>query len=224
MSVGIFTIAAYKDEKFTDKVGSLQMQLNPESSTWSHQKTDKEAVDTLLTKGLGHRCLTCEFLLDSTGALPFASQVIAKGATKGAKIDLATTVKYLRQFTCDYEGEIHGEHYLIVYWGDNIFKCLLADLKIEFTLFDTTGIPLRAKCKMHFRQFMSDEAAQNTKKNSSPDMSHVYITKPGDTLPQISHRIYGSPRYYLQLAKENQLIYFRELKAGTRIMIPRLSQ
>ena len=44
----------------------------------------------------------------------------------------------------------------------------------------------------------------------------------GDTLDRLCHRIYGDPRYYLQVAEANKLGNFRKLVPGTTLVFPPL--
>jgi nucleoid-associated protein YgaU len=46
----------------------------------------------------------------------------------------------------------------------------------------------------------------------------------GDTLPLMCYRIYGDPKYYLQVAEANGLDNFRRLKPGTDIFFPPLEK
>jgi nucleoid-associated protein YgaU len=53
-------------------------------------------------------------------------------------------------------------------------------------------------------------------------MTHVRLVKEGDTLPALTREIYGDYRYYLEVARVNQLDDFRSLEPGTRLFFPPL--
>jgi len=46
------------------------------------------------------------------------------------------------------------------------------------------------------------------------------MVKEGDNLPLMTYRIYGDPKYYLEVAKANGIANFRKLKAGQMIVFP----
>jgi len=45
----------------------------------------------------------------------------------------------------------------------------------------------------------------------------------GDTLPYLCYSIYGDSSYYLDIAKLNNILYFRDLIPGTQLVFPPLS-
>ena len=51
-----------------------------------------------------------------------------------------------------------------------------------------------------------------------------YIIKENDTLQSISREVYGTPEYYLEIAKVNRLVNFRKLKTGSSIKLPSLDK
>lgn len=93
-------------------------------------------------------------------------------------------------------------------------------MDITFKLFKPDGTPLRATAKAKFKGFVEDNLRIAQENNSSPDLTHVRIVKEGDTLPLMTHRIYGDSKYYLEVAKANQISNFRKLKVGQQIFFP----
>jgi hypothetical protein len=55
-------------------------------------------------------------------------------------------------------------------------------------------------------------------KPSSPDLTHTRTTIAGDTLPLMTNKIYGTPKYYIEVAKKNKIFNFRKLKDGVPIL------
>ena len=58
----------------------------------------------------------------------------------------------------------------------------------------------------------------------SPDLTHVRLVKAGDTLPAMCFKIYGDPRFYLEVARANGLDNFAKLVPGTRVFFPPLQK
>ncbi|MEM7380400.1 MAG: LysM peptidoglycan-binding domain-containing protein, partial [Bacteroidota bacterium] len=95
---------------------------------------------------------------------------------------------------------------------------------IEYKLFNKEGKPLRATLKCEFREFKEDEQRVKEENKQSPDLSHVRIAEAGDSLPLMCFKIYGDPKYYLEVARANELTHFRKLKQGQRLLFPPLDK
>jgi nucleoid-associated protein YgaU len=46
------------------------------------------------------------------------------------------------------------------------------------------------------------------------------MVKAGDTLPLMTEEIYGDDKYYLEVARINNITSFRQLQPGTEIFFP----
>lgn len=55
-------------------------------------------------------------------------------------------------------------------------------------------------------------------------MTHIRKVTAGDSLPLMTHRIYGDPNYYLQVAKVNGLVNFRRLASNLDLRFPPLRE
>jgi nucleoid-associated protein YgaU len=93
-------------------------------------------------------------------------------------------------------------------------------MDITFKLFSPDGKPLRATANAKFTGFIEDNLRTAIENNSSPDLTHVRIVTEGDTLPLMTHRIYGDSKYYLEVAKANRISNFRKLRVGQQIFFP----
>jgi nucleoid-associated protein YgaU len=69
---------------------------------------------------------------------------------------------------------------------------------------------------------MSKEEEALRANRSSPDMSHLIEVKAGDTLPLLCYRVYRDSSYYLEVARQNKLTDFRDLKPGSKLHFPPL--
>ena len=105
-----------------------------------------------------------------------------------------------------------------------MFKGALTEMNIEFKLFKPDGTPIRAVAKAKFTGFVEDDLRAAKENNKSPDLTHLRTVKEGDTLPLMSFRIYGDSKYYLEVAKVNNIINFRKLKTGQEIFFPPLQK
>jgi len=165
--------------------------------------------------------LKLELLLDGTGvtddiALPPGPAMQSVSQRVEAFLEIA--------FHC--QGGIHQPNFLEVSWGtlwkDGSFKCRLVSVDVNYTRFDRAGKPLRAKLDVILRSDTTWEEQVRQTNPQSPDLTHLVTVIEGDTLPQLSQRVYGSPDYVSYIARFNQLDDLRFLKPGTKLSFPPL--
>jgi hypothetical protein len=216
------------------------VQVNPSSYTlnhvlhYTHQQGQGFSGSEATYNQSEPTTLTFEFLFDGTGVVvPHAElgEVPVVGAIAsalpGKKDDFIVTdeIEKFNQVVYAFEGEIHRPRQILLIWGDFLaFPCVLTSLSYNFTLFKPDGSPLRAVAKCSFQESISDAERERRDNASSPDLTHLRDVKQGDTLPLMSHRIYGKPDFYLEVARVNKVVNFRRLQAGTRLAFPPISK
>ncbi len=216
-------VIAYKDPQFNEKVsdGEFTSLLNPEKYTFKYaieSNNDQAAGTSDLSPKFNKKLpedLELDFLFDRTGVI---SQV------SSAEEGIIEDIEKFKKVILDYSGEEHKPYYLIISWGTLLFKGSLTEMSIEFKLFKPNGAPLRAVAKAKFQGFVEDDLRVAMENNQSPDLTHVRTVKDGDTLPLMSYRIYGDSKYYLEVARANNIGNFRKLETGTRIFFPPLAK
>jgi len=208
-------IYAYSDARYSSRVGSYELQINPESFKHSHKNNyaKEKTTDTAGT--------TPKYVLPDPQTVSFNFHLDVTGVVDN-KRDLTRLINEFKSVAYNFVGTIHSPNYLKLVWGDFYFKCRLTSLDIDYLLFNPSGSPLRAKLDVTFMQYQSPAELEALAKKSSPDLTHVRIVAPGDSLPLMCYRIYGDSRYYIQIAKFNRLNDFRNLQPGTRISFPPL--
>ena len=229
-------IRCFEDEKFETEIKDLKYTalLNPEKYSQSYkteykkeQASGNSSTAPKFTRSLPSD-LDLEFLFDRTGVLihygddPEASREDDTYTDQGKGIidDLAK----FKKAVFDYNGDQHKPNYLIISWGALLFKGILTDLAIEYKLFKPDGTPLRAVAKVKFISHIEAEKRAAEENNQSPDLTHIRTVKEGDTLPLMTHRIYGDSKYYLEVAKANKLTRFRDLIPGTKLIFPPIAK
>ncbi|MCA6924674.1 CIS tube protein [Pectobacterium versatile] len=163
-------------------------------------------------KGYESEKLDFELLLDGTG-------VTGNTSTNTVQKQLST----LKKVTYAYNGEQHEPYPVVISWGSSVsFRGRLTSININYSLFDSSGNPLRATVSLSFTKFLTQKEKSALKKQSSPDLTHMIEFKAGDTLPMLCHKIYNDSSYYLEVARANHLISTRQIKPGTRLYFPPL--
>jgi nucleoid-associated protein YgaU len=163
-------------------------------------------------KGYESEKLEFELLLDGTG-------VTGNTSTNTVQKQLAT----LKKVTYAYNGEQHEPYPVVITWGTSVsFRGRLTSININYSLFDSSGNPLRATVSLSFTKFLTQKEKSALKKQSSPDLTHIIEFKAGDSLPMLCHKIYNDSSYYIEVARANNLISTRQIKPGTKLYFPPL--
>jgi len=191
--------------------------INPESYTLQYKLKFSEGTQGQGTSGAQLKYeytdpeeITFDFLFDNTG--------IIDGQPRAS---IADDLKKFKDVLIAYKGDSHEPRHFKLVWGENsIFKGRVTEVSINHKLFKPDGTPVRATATVKFRSSIEEEKRAAQENRSSPDLTHIRKVKFGDTLPQMCYRIYGDPKYYLQVAAVNSISNFRQLKPGTDIFFP----
>ncbi len=207
-------ILAFSDEKLSSKVGDYEVQINPEkythafSTSFVDQASDTARVISKF-KTQQPQDISFDFYLDATGVVPGVTSV-------------SDEIKKFRNIAYNYNGEAHSTNYLKLLWGDLTFKCMLSSLTVEYTLFSPSGTPLRAKLAAKFREHYTPEEVEKESKKSSADLSHSRTVVAGVSLPLMCHRIYRDGKYYIAVARANDMNDVFDLVEGATVKFPPL--
>lgn len=216
-------IKAYKDEKFNDEVadGEFTTLVNPEKYmvAYKPEYTEEQGQGTSGWQPkfakIAPQEIDLDLLFDSSGVIDgeadYVDGIIGK-------------IEDFKRIVFEYDGDKHKPNYLMVKWGALLFKGSLVDLSIEYRLFAPDGTPIRANAKLKLKGTIDDDLRVARENNQSPDLTHYRKVKAGETLPLMCHRIYGDPKYYLEVARVNNITQFRKLKPGQELFFPPLQK
>lgn len=119
---------------------------------------------------------------------------------------------------------IHAPPPLQFIWGldpKEPFNCVLERVTKKFTMFNSDGVPVRARLNITLKEFKM-QLNSRERELQSPDKTKVYIAKQGDSLWAIAYREYGDPDMWRPIAQKNNIYDPRSLKPGTELIIPPL--
>jgi len=168
---------------------------------------------------------TFEFLIDGTGTTPppvGAGSDFTDQSAVGEPVNVSAEVAKFLDLTYEFNGELHRPYYLKIHWGQFVLYCIMKKANVTYTLFRPNGFPLRAKISATFSQISDDDLRIAREGRNSPDMTHYRRVHDGDQLPLMCFRIYGDMSHYLDVARYNHIIDFRNLTTGERIAFPPL--
>jgi phage tail protein X len=220
------TITAYTDSGFTSRVSGssnpFTAWINPSSYSYNKQisYTDRQAQGSPGPSPEFNRVadetVTFDMVFDATGVIPPPT---GQSYTNG----VSDIINQFLTLAGTVNGNIHSPNYLVLGWSKLQFQCVLASVKIDYTLFMPNGTPLRAKVSATFKSYTSETALAKETATNSPDMTHIFIFQPGDTLPLLCYRVYGDSSYYAEVARYNNLLSFRSIPAGISLVFPPLA-
>lgn len=193
---------------------SFEVMFNPESYVLRYENQYQE------TQGLNSSGVPLRYTLSKPTALSLKLIFDGTGVAIAGNKDVSQEVERFLQLTTQMDGEIHEPKFLKIEWGHLIFDCRLSAVTVRYTLFNRSGLPLRAELETEFVSDIEDSKRVKQENKSSPDLTHTRTVKAGDTLPLMARQIYGDPAYYLQLAQVNQLNNFRKLRIGSSLNLP----
>lgn len=106
---------------------------------------------------------------------------------------------------------------LLFSWGSLQFKCVLESVSQRFTMFLNSGIPVRAKLSVSFKEFEPVEIeVQQGLFIAPPTVRNVLE---GDTLSKIAGEVLGDPGKWREIAKLNNIDDPFHLPTGRSLII-----
>lgn len=223
---------------------TIFVQLNPEKYTMKHnvvfyegQAIGTTAADLQFNK-IEPEEVSFDFVFDSSGVVPPGK--IIEGAA-GAGLSLSDVTDFLspafinplaevesvekqvedfRKAIMEYNGDKHQTPFLKLLWGGYTLSCRLKSMDIEFSLFRKDGRPIRAKAKCTFKGSVEYKLMVAEQNNQSPDLTHERVMRMNDRIPLIAEAIYESNGFYIDVAKANNLLSFRNVNAGQKVNFP----
>ncbi len=225
------------------KIGKFEVQVNPETIThnrsivYDSDSTIGANLPTESFKYYGPEEIQFELILDGSGVVPKKSTGMMndlKAAGKSMAMsmiggeepdDINDQLEEFENEVFDFDGGKHAPKKLTISWGSLFIKeCLIERYDITYTLFAPNGNPIRAKLQLKFKGTFDRKTRAKLANTNSPDLTHIKTVRMGDALFLMCNDVYESPKYYLQIAKENNIINFRTLKSGNKLIFPPLER
>lgn len=214
-------ISAYTDKDFSQQHGSaLELPMEPEQISFGnsiHYRDDRQLGSTggdIRFEKYGPATLSLKFTIDCTG--------VVEGTLPGDSV--YDKVNDLADLLYVYNSDGHSPSYVVVTYGELLFKGRLEKMDTKYQLFSSGGVPLRATVSLVFKRFMTGKEERKKFSKQSPDMSRLVTVKEGETLPYLCHRLYGDSLLVREVARFNELDCFRNIPAGTQLLFPPLKK
>jgi Contractile injection system tube protein/LysM domain len=186
------------------------------SNNWKSDEVTGQALPPLQFGGGQPRMLSVELLFDASDA-------------KSLKVEKETD-RLLKMMDGSGGGGSRPP-FVTFRWGKTgTFKAAVTDLNIQYSLFDSKGMPIRATAKLTLKQA---EKAQDPSANpggttggGNPTTRGLpalrsHIVRDGDSLQSIAYSAYGDATEWRLIAEENGIDDPLRLRRGTTLAIPR---
>lgn len=227
------TIQSFLDPEFSRDRKELKVMFNPTQYSRKHEivSQDRSAPgvqgEAQQSSHTPAEEMTFEFLFDGTGAtqplVPGGVGVALPGVKQlQEKLEegVESMVKYFLDLAFYKDGESHTARFLILNWGILHFRCKLSSAEVQYTLFKADGQPLRAKINATFVEHRPVDELESKERSRSPDLTRYHEVAEGDTIYNLTDKVYEDSTYYLQLARVNELNHFRRLRTGSNLRMP----
>lgn len=125
-------------------------------------------------------------------------------------------------------GETHAPPRCSLSWKGRLFSfgwkqksvCLVESVNEEFNLFSSSGVPLRAKLNVTFREYLTIEDQLKETPRHSGDRRKLRILRRGKTISHLAWEEYNDPGEWRLIAETNNLDNPRLVAPGTRLEVP----
>jgi hypothetical protein len=158
--------------------------------------------------------LAMELFFDTTQA----------GMGEGPVTDVRTLTEPMYQLV-KIQSNTHAPPRVRFFWGAGLtFRAIVESIQQKFTLFNPSGIPLRASLSVSFKEYQTLEEQLKRLNLQSADHSKKRLVKRGETLALIAYREYGDPgewrRIFDEPSNADIIRNPRRLIPGSEITIP----
>ena len=239
-------IEVYPNIQFneTEAIKTIFVQVNPDSYTLNHEvefcegQTIGSSSQELRFNRIGSEEVTFDFVFDSSGVIPPAKikdgkveslalsdtlidvlkPAIANPFEQAATIE--DDLEEFKKLLSGFNGETHETRFLRLLWGKFLLECRLTSLSTEYKIFGKDGRPIRANAVCRFKGTQSYGEMQAEQNRQSPDVTHQKIVNQKDKFTLMVEKTYELNSYYIDVAKTNKLLSFRDLKTGLNLRFP----
>ncbi|KAA0943231.1 MULTISPECIES: CIS tube protein [Streptomyces] len=112
--------------------------------------------------------------------------------------------------------------WVIFQWGSFStarFTAYVASVDVTYSLFGTTGVPIRATCRVSLHEVPTTVKGQNPT-SGSLTAQRVHRVVAGDTLQSLAWREYGNAAVWRAIAENNGIDDPSQLRPGTELVLP----
>lgn len=212
----------------------FEVQINPEQITrnfsikYHEPQTPGENGTEFQFEKVNPEELELRFLLDGTGTVlqnnapspDLMGTLLAALPGDAQQAYVSLKVAQLQATVYNFSDEKHRTPFILVDYGKLIFMGVLQNMSVNYTLFSPAGIPLRAEVTLNLKAHTPFKESSAVLSLLSPDLSRQHVVTGGENIVRICYDVYRDEKYYIEIAKANQITNFRNLRTGSRLILP----
>lgn len=186
----------------------FKAMINPEQYTFK-RKIEFNETTKLYTSDTNTLVLG-RIVIDATGVVPVPT---------GMPETIEGQVGMLNNIATQYDGGKVVYPVVLVVWGDMSYIGRVTDIDVEFKLFAPDGTPLRAHITVTLKEFRRHG---ETTPSTDWSLDKAGLQAPPDLigLAAMCIDVYGDDSMLETVARFNDLTSFRNIDAGTDILLP----
>jgi hypothetical protein len=218
-------IIPFTGKKMNIPLPPLTPMYNPTSISYTVtnvydkvKKMNKGVVEQKFIHRTPRTLNNIELFFDGTGASPSASKGIGINTVFGNNIYLQ--IQTFQKLATSINPKNHRPGFFLFAWGTFVFPGVIESMAVNYNLFDSNGIPLRAKVTLTIKEHIDDSALSAALRLLSPDLTQSRVVKAGDNLHNLAKEIYEDDSLYMELARVNNLKNYRQLVPGQTLIFP----
>ena len=201
-------------------IGRLEFQFNPKELTLA--KTATWSRET--TKG-ARRSAPPQYRGPQPSKLALEMFFDASGVHDGSVVAVVE-----RLFACcvptsaTHQQNKASPPWVLFRWGDLTgFLAYISSVQAKYTLFTSSGLPIRATCTVTLDELAGEPPGQNpTSGGLVPRRLHVVVE--GDTLAGVAYREYGDASLWRAVAQVNRVDDPTRLRPGSHLLLPTVDE
>ena len=120
------------------------------------------------------------------------------------------------------DGDLHAPPICRFVWGGLSFECVLQSASKQFTMFLPSGVPVRARVNVTFKEYNPPTWQKKETPRKSADKTKLHRVIEDETLWLIAAAEYGDPQRWRPIAEANGIDNPRTLTPGDELVIPSL--
>ena len=144
-----------------------------------------------------------------------------KNGGKEGGTDVTKRTKELARLVA-IDGKLHRPPTVTFNWGTLIFEGIVTKVEESYTMFLSSGKPVRAKVKLTFQSLFDVKEGKRKEPFESPDRTKVRTIREADQLWHYAWEEYGDPKLWKVIARENEIENPLDILPGQEIKLPAL--
>ncbi|MGH9077296.1 MAG: LysM peptidoglycan-binding domain-containing protein [Acidimicrobiales bacterium] len=198
------------------QVGRIDFRFNPDSFSFTKSaqwnRTEARAAGVAPAaefQGTKAATFSVEMFLDAH-----------ESSSNAIPDNVALLMQTLKPLASDLAQDKPQPPWVIFGWGTALtMTAIVTSLEVDYTMFDSTGTPLRAKVKITMEEMPTIPGRTNPTSGGLSTLA-AHVVKEGDSLASIAYRHYGNPALWRALANVNNVDNPARLRPGSELILP----